>query len=159
MRLVSVVVKGVSAGALGAVALNAVTYLDMVLRARPASALPQQAVSALSERMGHPVPGEGDARAARLEGLGALSGLATGVAIGTVAELAAPLLTRLPRSLAWLLVGGGAMLATDVPMTRMGLTDPKSWSASDWASDAVPHLAYGMATVTALRGLGTKPAG
>jgi len=28
-------------------------------------------------------------------------------------------------------------------MTALGLTDPREWSASDWASDVVPHLAYG----------------
>jgi hypothetical protein len=91
--------------------------------------------------------------------LGALSGLATGVGIGAVAEMAAPVLTRLPRLLAAIVVGGGAMAATDLPMARIGLTDPDTWSAADWASDALPHLAYGLATVIALRRLGTRPRG
>jgi hypothetical protein len=51
------------------------------------------------------------------------------------------------------------MAATDLPMARIGLTDPDTWSAADWASDALPHLAYGLATVIALRRLGTRPRG
>ena len=28
-------------------------------------------------------------------------------------------------------------------MTALGITDPRQWSATDWASDVVPHVAYG----------------
>jgi hypothetical protein len=45
------------------------------------------------------------------------------------------------------------MALTDTSMMRLGLTDPASWSAIDWASDAIPHLAYGTLTVTVLRRL------
>ena len=27
-------------------------------------------------------------------------------------------------------------------MTVLGITDPRTWSATDWLSDVVPHLAY-----------------
>jgi hypothetical protein len=30
-----------------------------------------------------------------------------------------------------------------VPMTLTGLTDPRTWGASGWLADLVPHLAYG----------------
>ena len=36
-----------------------------------------------------------------------------------------------------------AMLAGNAPMTALRLTDPRQWSAADWASDVVPHVAYG----------------
>jgi hypothetical protein len=39
--------------------------------------------------------------------------------------------------------GTGALLVGNGPMTLLGVTDPRSWSAADWASDLAPHLAYG----------------
>lgn len=146
-------VRGALAGAAGTTALNAVTYLDMSLRARPSSSLPEQAVEKVSEQAGHPVPGEGAQRENRLQGLGSLSGIATGIGIGTAAGLLGPLISRLPGLVGGALLGGAAMAATDAPMARMGLTDPKQWSAADWASDALPHLAYGVVTQAALRRL------
>jgi hypothetical protein len=29
-------------------------------------------------------------------------------------------------------------------MARYGITSPTAWSVEDWASDLVPHLAYGV---------------
>ena len=46
-------------------------------------------------------------------------------------------------------VGLAAMAGSDVPATRLGVTDPMSWSESSWASDIIPHLAYGV-VVTAV---------
>jgi hypothetical protein len=43
------------------------------------------------------------------------------------------------------------MAATDTSMVKLGLTDPSSWSAADWLSDALPHLAYGIAAEATLR--------
>jgi hypothetical protein len=34
------------------------------------------------------------------------------------------------------------------PMTAMGLTDPRTWSRTDWLSDVLPHLAYGWVTAS-----------
>jgi len=31
-------------------------------------------------------------------------------------------------------------------MAALGVSDPRSWGATDWASDVVPHLAYGLVT-------------
>lgn len=53
---------------------------------------------------------------------------------------------RLPWWLGGVVTGALAMAAADLPMARLGVSDPKSWSAQDWASDAVPHLMYGMVT-------------
>jgi hypothetical protein len=80
-------------------------------------------------------------------------GIGTGISSGIAASALGPIVRRLPPTLAAVLVGGLAMAASDVPMTRMGLTDPTSWSTSDWLSDAVPHLAYGAATVWTLRAI------
>jgi uncharacterized membrane protein len=45
------------------------------------------------------------------------------------------------------------MAATNLPMTALGLTDPREWTAADWISDAVPHLAYGAATHAVIAGM------
>jgi hypothetical protein len=144
-------VKGAFAGAAGTTALNAATYLDMAVQARPASETPQLAVEELGKRTGHPLPGTGDERSNRLAGLGPLPGAATGVAVGAVAGLLDPALRRLPPPLSALLLGAAAMAASNAPMTRRGLTDPARWSKTEWASDAIPHLAYGLVTTATQR--------
>lgn len=67
-----------------------------------------------------------------------------------LAGLLRPALLRLPSPLGVLLIGGGAMLASDLPLARLGVTDPATWSPADWLSDAVPHLAYGAVTYATL---------
>jgi hypothetical protein len=34
-------------------------------------------------------------------------------------------------------------------MAALGLTDPREWSGTSWASDLVPYVAFGPATVLA----------
>jgi hypothetical protein len=144
-------VRGAIAGAAGTTALNAVTYLDMAVRARPPSDIPQKAVEKIAEEVGgRPVPGEGEERENRLSGLGALAGIATGVGIGAAAGLFRPILRHLPTVVGATLLGGAAMAASDVPLTKFGLTDPSTWSPVDWASDVIPHVAYGLVTYKAL---------
>ena len=144
--------SGAAAGAAGTTALNAVTYVDMALRGRPASSTPEDTVERLAGSAGVAVPGEGQTRDNRLSGLGALTGIATGVAVGALAGLAVrgrdPSLPALS-----LLVGGAAMAGSNVPMTALRVTDPRSWSAADWVSDLVPHLAYGLVTAALARRL------
>jgi hypothetical protein len=144
---------GAAAGAAGATALNAATYLDMVLRARPSSSTPEQVVEELSKRAGVAIPGEAEDRSNRLQALGALSGLATGVLVGVLAGQLRFVVLRLGPVLGAALLGGTAMAATDVTMARLGVSDPSQWDAASWASDAVPHLAFGTVaylTLTAL---------
>lgn len=145
--------RGAAAGAAGTTALNAVTYADMAVRARPASRTPQQAVDKLADQAHVPVPGTGEARENRLDGLGPLSGLATGVGIGVVAGMLRPIVTRLPTPVGAALLGAAAMAGADLPLAKLGLTDPATWSVTDWASDVLPHLAYGLVTVATLRAL------
>jgi hypothetical protein len=141
---------GAAAGAAGTTALNAVTYLDMVLRARPSSDTPERVVQELAQRSGQPIPGTDEEVRSRLQGLGALSGLGTGVLIGALAGAVRPVVRGLGPVLGTALLGGSVMLATDLTMARLGVSDPGSWDAASWASDAVPHLAYGAVTYGAL---------
>jgi hypothetical protein len=142
--------QGAIAGAAGTTALNAVTYVDMALRARPASEIPQQAVDTLASKAGHPVPGDDQAKQNRLAGLGPLTGIATGVGVGVLAGLSRAILHRLPAPVAGVAISVATMLLTDGPMVSTGLSDPKNWSTTDWLSDLVPHLAYGVVTYATL---------
>jgi len=145
------VVGGLLAGAAGTTALNTVTYLDMVARGRGASSTPEQTVEQLSERTGVAIPGDEDARSARTSGLGALTGIGAGLAAGAVYGAVRGLGWR-PGLLGGTAVSGAvALLAGNVPMTALGVTDPRTWPVSSWVSDVVPHLAYGLVTAVTAR--------
>ena len=88
--------SGPAAGAAGTTALNAATYADMAWRGRPSSRTPEQTVDAIADRFGFPVAGTGEARANRRSGLGALSGIVTGVGIGALVGLLRAAGLRLP---------------------------------------------------------------
>jgi hypothetical protein len=45
---------------------------------------------------------------------------------------------------------GAAWLAGNGPLVAMGITDPRDWSLTDWASDVIPHLAFGVVTAAVL---------
>ncbi|MFF9125542.1 hypothetical protein ACF09J_19940 [Streptomyces sp. NPDC014889] len=144
--MIGSIVRGGAAGAAGTTVLNAVTYADMAWRGRPSSEAPAQMVDKLADDLGHPVPGPDDSRGNRLSGLGALSGIAVGVGTGAVVALARRAGLRMPWWLGGVVTGAVAMAATDLPMAGLGLSDPTSWPARDWLSDAVPHLLYGLVT-------------
>jgi hypothetical protein len=142
--------RGAAAGAAGTAALNAATYLDMVIRGRGASSTPEQAIEAVSGRLGIDIPGEGETRDNRVQALGALGGLATGVAVGAFLGIASSMGWR-PGLLGGSLTAGSmAMVGANGPMTRIGITDPRQWSAGEWASDVIPHLVYGVMTYATL---------
>ena len=142
---------GAAAGAAGTTALNAITYLDMAWRGRPPSTTPQQAVEELAQRAGRPIPGTGQERGNRVDGLGALAGVATGVGVGALAGASRAVVLRLGPVLGPVLLGASAMAATDGVLTWLGLTDPRQWDARAWLSDAAPHLAFGVASYATLR--------
>jgi hypothetical protein len=150
MMLTRAAKRGAAAGAAGTTVLNAVTYLDMAWRGRSASSMPEQAVDKIADLIGRPVRGDGDARQNRLTGLGALSGIATGIAVGALAGVLRPVVMRFGPVVGPVVLGAVAMAASDVPLAKLGLTDPKKWSATDWISDALPHLAFGIATYATL---------
>jgi hypothetical protein len=144
---------GAAAGAAGTTALNAATYIDMAGRGRPTSTTPEDTVEALADLGGASVPGDAEHRPNRLTGLGALTGIAAGVGVGAAYGLV--------RALGWrpgVLVGTmtttvAVELAGNGPMTVLGVTDPRTWSASSWAADLVPHLAYGAVTAAVMAAL------
>lgn len=143
--------RGLIAGAAGTTALNAATYLDMVLRGRPASSTPEATVDRAADLLHVDIPGDDEQRDARRTALGSLLGSAAGV--GASAVLAAVRTTGHPRgaagtlALAWVL----AMIAGNGPMTALGVTDPRTWAAKDWVADVVPHLAFAVAATATLR--------
>jgi hypothetical protein len=75
---------GIAAGAAGTTALNAVTYLDMAARARPASSTPDDTVRKAQELTGVALGGSEEEAANRRSALGALLGIASGLATGAV---------------------------------------------------------------------------
>ncbi|HZD38525.1 MAG TPA: hypothetical protein VE664_07785 [Actinomycetes bacterium] len=150
---------GMAAGAVGTVALDVSTYLDMVVRARPSSGMPAETAGAVAERAGVDLGGDGESaeRASnRKSGLGALFGYGVGIGLGTLYGLLRPAVRRLPRPAAGVGLGLAAMAASDVPPTVLGITDPRSWDRSSWASDLIPHLAYGLATALTFDALATE---
>jgi hypothetical protein len=138
--------RGAAAGAAGTTALNTITYLDMLYRARPASSTPETTVERLADKAHLQVPGEGEDRDNRLSALGALTGLATGVGVGLAYGAVRSLGLRPPVWAAALLTSVAALAGSNGPMTALGVTDPRTWSTTDWVSDVVPHVAYGVVT-------------
>jgi hypothetical protein len=170
------ILAGAIAGAAGVVALNAAGYIDMLIRGRSPSDMPARVAGKLAEELGLPLDfssdlldadeepdasdaapdlADGDdddnpdAPANRREAVGALLGIGNGVGIGVVYGIARLILPRPPAWLAGAVLGAAAMAASDYPATRLGLTEPRDWSATDWLSDVVPHMAYGLATAIA----------
>lgn len=152
-QLVHGALRGAAAGAAGTTALNATTYLDMAVRGRPSSSTPEQTVEELTDTAGIRIPGEGEVRENRVAGLGPLqgvfAGVGTGALIGVVSAAGGPH-GRLPLLAA---STAGGLLAGNAPMTLLGITDPRQWSAKAWVSDIVPHVAYGAVTGVVLHRL------
>jgi hypothetical protein len=140
--------RGALAGAAGTALLNATTYLDVAIRARPPSSVPQEDVERLAARAGVSL-GDDETAETRKSALGALLGYVTGFGTGMAYAAIAPALGWLPRPVSAVLVGAGAMAAADASSAWLGTTDPRSWSAQDWLADIVPHLAYGAGVVIA----------
>jgi hypothetical protein len=140
-------IAGLLAGAAGTTALNAVTYLDMAVRGRPASDIPEELAGRAAGGAGLDL-GDEETAANRRQGLAGLLGIGVGVGVSAAYGLLDGLVgdtrsTRGEVAVSAVALGFVAMLGSDVPSTAAGLTDPRDWPASSWISDAVPHLAYG----------------
>jgi hypothetical protein len=140
-------VNGMIAGIAGTAALNMVTYADMAVRARPASHTPQNTVQRLADTVRLDL-GKGDRGENRRTGIGSLLGYATGAVV--TAGYAAAVGRRAPWPVSAVALSALAMLGGNGPMTVLGVTDPRRWTASDWASDVVPHIAFGIVAAAAL---------
>ncbi|GLY83150.1 hypothetical protein [Actinoallomurus iriomotensis] len=140
-------IAGLLAGAAGTTALNAVTYIDMAVRGRGASDMPEQLAGRATDAVGLDL-GDEETAENRRQGLAGLLGIGTGVGVSVAYGLLDGLVGD-PRSsvgevaASAVALGVVAALASDTPATAAGLTDPRDWPASSWISDAVPHLAYG----------------
>jgi hypothetical protein len=141
------VLSGIAAGGVGTSLLNTATYVDMAVRGRQSSSLPAADVERLSDRAGVSLGGDEQSASARKEGLGALMGFVTGFASGAAFGLVRPPARSVPWPAAAALTGAAVMAATDTSSAALGTTEPRSWSASDWLSDLLPHLAYGAGVV------------
>jgi hypothetical protein len=165
--MLTAIIKGAAAGAVagaaGTTALNAATYADMSIRGRPSSQTPAEVVERAASRAGLAVPGDADQRGNRLSGLGALVGIGTGVAVGAGYGVARALGWRVAAAAGAVLAAAAAMAGSDGPMFALGVSDPREWGPVDWASDVIPHAAYGAVTALALSALshwgGRRPAG
>ena len=145
---------GTAAGAIGTVALNAVTYGDMAVRGRPASSVPAQVAGKLADKTGVDLFSEDEGfdtsmAQNRRRGLGALQGYVVGLGVGTVYGLVRLGLRGVSEPRAGVVLGLAAMAGGDVPTTVLGVANPARWSLSSWASDSIPHLAYGLVTAVA----------
>jgi hypothetical protein len=136
--------RGAAAGAAGTTALNAVTHLDMAIRGRGSSSTPEQTVERLAEKTHVPIPGRGETQENRVRGLGPLLGLGAGVGVAVLAGVVRAAGFRSSPPVGAALLTLGAMGVGNGPMAALGVTHPRSWSATDWLSDVVPHLAYGV---------------
>ncbi len=144
---------GTAAGAIGTVALNAVTYGDMLVRGRPASSVPSQVAGQMVEKAGIDLLSaeseeqDGPTAQNRQSGLGALQGFAVGLGIDTVYGLLRPPLGDVSKVRAGAVLCLVAMVASDGPAAALGVTELRKWDLNSWLSDIVPHLAYGLVTV------------
>jgi hypothetical protein len=153
--MIRAALMGMAAGAVGTVALNVTTYADMVVRARPSSSVPSQVAGKLAQKAGIDLGSE-EAAENRKSGLGALQGYVAGLGVGAAYGLIRPHLDDASVPLAGVGLGLAAMAASDIPATALGVTDPRKWSLNSWASDAVPHLAYGLVTAATCEVFGGK---
>ncbi len=145
---------GAAAGAVGTVALNAVTYTDIVINGRPESSVPATMAGALAEKVGFDLSAEGEdpdgeTPQNRQSGLGALMGYATGLGVGTAYGLIRPHLGGVSRPVVGLGLGLAAMAASDIPATKLGVTDPTTWPPASWGIDFGFHHAYGLVAALA----------
>ncbi|MEO7021678.1 MAG: hypothetical protein ABI234_16110 [Ktedonobacteraceae bacterium] len=144
--------RGLLAGAVGTVAINMATYVDMALRGRPSSNAPAQMASKLASMAHLPLSqhdsgAEDETAQHRASGLGALLGYVNGLGMGVIYGVLRSQSDEICLPLAGTLVGLAAMAASDVPLALLKVSNPKTWKAADWLADLIPHLIYGCVTV------------
>lgn len=145
------IVRGLIAGAAGTVALDIATYADMAIRGRSSSGAPSKMISIVADKVHLPLSSQGvgaqdEPAQNRESGLGALLGYVNGLGVGVVYGLLRSQSDEVSLPLAGVLIGLAAMVASDVPLVALKVSDPKSWGVSGWLADAIPHLIYGLVT-------------
>jgi hypothetical protein len=146
MSFVRHVFIGAIAGAAGTVALNVSTYADIAVRGRGESDVPSKMIKNMAEAAGlGALASDDETTAHRRSGIGALFGYADGLGVGVAYGLLRPALRGVPVLLMAVAAGGAAMALSDIVIAASGASDPRTWAAADWATDAIPHLVYGLA--------------
>ena len=158
MKFKERIIKGAIAGAVGTIALDAATAFDMLLRGRAPSSLPEKTVRAVLQRVPQTpasLTGQTETSTHRRNGLGTLAGYSIGISLGAAYGML-PLSSRAPSIIAGIVLGAAALAASDIPSVRLGVTDPSDWSPSEWLSDVIPHLGYGLFTAMAFETLASN---
>jgi hypothetical protein len=152
-------ILGAIAGAAGTMALDVAGYADMAVRGRTASDMPAEVIRRLAlmagiEQLSTPSDESDEATKNRRSALGAISGYTIGTTLGALYGLTAYPSSKNRRiALRAVVLGALALAASDVPGTLLGVTNPAEWPASDWISDIVPHLAYGIVTAASFEAI------
>jgi hypothetical protein len=161
-------VRGLVAGAVGSVALEATAWLDMTVRGRPESVVPKRVTDEMLNDVGIDLQKTGstgelhdqadkehtDQRHNRLKSMGILTGYGTGLGFGAAYGLLAPWLRTKPRWLVGPALGLAIMSFTEGGAVVAGATDEKNWGAEGWLEALVPHLVFGIATVATYDAIG-----
>jgi hypothetical protein len=157
MHLSNRILMGMVAGAVGTTMLNVVTYLDMAMRGRPPSEVPEKVVDELTNKLDLSLEGTGDREVAsnRRSTLGALMGFASGMAWGSIYGAVHPSVGKVPPAVRSAGLGMAVMAGNDAPAIAMRATDPTEWGVAGWISDITPHIVYGVATVASYERLET----
>lgn len=145
-------IKGAVAGLVGTATLELMTNTDIVVRARPPSQIPAEMAGRLANFAGLELGNKKQA-ARRTNAAGAVMGYLTGAMVGTAYGMLAGRMRTRPLWVGGPTVSALAMAGANLPAIAMGITKPTTWTASDWLSDLVPHLAYGFATAAAFEAL------
>lgn len=138
---VKTIAYGLAAGAAGSAVLNATTYADMAIRARPESKVPRRVVKEFARwagvrRLQRP----------RTQGLSMLLGYADGFGTGVLFGVLRPRMRGVPWYLAGLGLAAFTMVLSEGTATAMGKTDPRRWGVSGWLMDLAPRALYGCVT-------------
>jgi hypothetical protein len=144
------VAYGIAAGAAGTAVLNATTYADMAIRARPPSKVPKRVVKQVARWTGMK-----SLAPERTEGLSALLGYADGFGTGVLFGVLRPRMRGVPWYVAGVALGAFTMILSEGTATAMGKTDPRTWGVSGWVSDIVPRALYGCVTCLVYDALAT----
>ncbi|MGW3664721.1 hypothetical protein [Streptomyces sp. NPDC005141] len=141
---------GAAAGAAGTTALNIAGYADIALRGRPVSTTPEVTARRLAEKLRIRIPGDGQTLENRIAGLGPLTGFSAGLGMGVALSFVQAAGWHSSRTSRYVAASVGALIATNVPIVVLGITDPRTWAVPDWISDVVPHVVYAVVTVGVL---------
>jgi hypothetical protein len=146
MSFVRHILAGAIAGAAATSALNIATYTDIAVRGRGESDVPSAMVKNIAEAAGlGALASDDETTQHRRGGIGALMGYADGLGVGVAYGALRPALRGVPVLLTAVVAGAAAMALSDLAIAKSGASDPRTWSAADWAADAIPHLVYGLA--------------